>query len=98
MRWTGWRPVWPRPVPAICTWSFTPSPGGISPPQRTRRGAGLLAEAGARATPDAPLARLAMEADAAPGSAAVTLTVWPGGTPILTARAGFHGQHIHWLA
>lgn len=62
------------------------------------RGAALLTEAGARATPDAPLARLAMEADAAPGRAAVTLTVWPGGTPILMARAGFHGQHIHWLA
>ena len=62
------------------------------------KGLALLAAAGARATPDAPLAHLAMEADATPGSAAVTVTLWPGGTTHHLARAGFHGQHVRWLA
>lgn len=62
------------------------------------RGAALLAQAGASATPDAPLAHLAMEADDQPGSAGVTVTLWPGGTATPLARAGFHGQCIQWLA
>ncbi len=62
------------------------------------RGEAMLAAAGARATPEAPLARLAMEADATPGSAGVTLTLWPGGERHLLARAGFHGQFVHWQA
>ena len=67
------------------------------PPATQARGAALLAQAGARATADAPLAHLAMEADATPGSAALTLTLWPGGQTIPLGRAGFHGQWIHWL-
>lgn len=62
------------------------------------RGEALLAAAGARATPDAPLARLAMEADDTPGSAGVRLTLWPGGETRMLARAGFHGQFVRWLA
>ncbi len=57
-----------------------------------------LAEAGARATPERPLARVAMEADARPGSAALTLTVWPGGRPEALGRADFHGRRIDWGA
>lgn len=60
------------------------------------KGEALLADAGARATVDAPLARLAMEADSTPGSAGVTLTLWPGDETVTLARAGFHGQHIDW--
>lgn len=63
-----------------------------------QRGEALLAAAGARATAAAPLARLAMEADDTPGSAAVTLTLWPGGRTVMLARAGFHGQFVQWLA
>jgi hypothetical protein len=59
------------------------------------RGEALLAEAGASATPDAPLARLAMEADGGEG-AAVTLTLWPGGEVIPLARADFHGRWVRW--
>ena len=66
------------------------------PPATQARGAALLAQAGARATPDAPLAHLAMEADTTPGSAALTLTLWPGGQSLLLGRAGFHGQWIFW--
>jgi hypothetical protein len=60
------------------------------------RGEALFAKAGARATPDAPLARLAMEADGGEG-AAVTLTLWPGGEVIPLARADFHGRWLRWL-
>ena len=59
------------------------------------RGEALLAKAGARATAEAPLARLAMEADGKDG-AAVTLTLWPGGKTIALARADFHGRWLRW--
>ena len=60
------------------------------------RGEALLAKAGARATYDAPLARLGMEADGGDG-AAVTLTLWPSGKIVPLARADFHGRWIRWL-
>jgi len=58
--------------------------------------AAALNAAGARATRAAPLARLAMEADSTPGSAALTLTTWPGGTVTSLGRADFHGRHVKW--
>jgi hypothetical protein len=61
------------------------------------KGEALLSAAGAKATADAPLARLSMEADSAADGAAVTLTVWPGGTPRLIARTDFHGRWVRWL-
>ena len=63
------------------------------------RGAALLAAAGARATADAPLARLAMEADSTglPG-AALTLDLWPEGRRILMGRVDFHGRWVDWQA
>jgi hypothetical protein len=54
-----------------------------------------LDAAGADATADAPLAWLRMEGDGEP-SAAVTLTLWPGGETRLLARAGFHGERVRW--
>ncbi|NUB44189.1 DUF2332 family protein [Fertoebacter nigrum] len=68
------------------------------PPAAQARGEALLAAAGARATADAPLARLAMEADATPGSAAVTLNLWPGNVRLVMGRADFHGRWVEWLA
>lgn len=65
----------------------------LSPKDRAR-GEAVLAEAGARATADAPLARLAMEADGGTG-AGLTLTTWPGGTEPL-ARVDFHGRWVRW--
>jgi hypothetical protein len=53
-------------------------------------------EAGARATPDAPFARLWMEP--ANELADVRLKLWPGGAERLIARAGYHGVPTHWLA
>ncbi|WP_226552730.1 DUF2332 domain-containing protein [Celeribacter naphthalenivorans] len=68
-------------------------------PQDTQdRGEALLAEAGARATEDAPLARLAMEADGHGPGAKLTLTLWPGGTEYDLGRFDFHGRWIDWIA
>lgn len=60
------------------------------------RGEALLAEAGARATPEAPLARLGMEADGGGPGAALTLTFWPGGRPMPVGRFDYHGRWIDW--
>jgi hypothetical protein len=60
-------------------------------------GDAIVAEAGARASADAPLARLAMEADGGRG-AALTLTSWPGGEPQTLARVDFHGRWVEWAA
>lgn len=68
------------------------------PPATQARCEAALARAGAAATAAAPLARLAMEADASPGSAAVTLTLWPGGDTITLGRADFHGRAVTWTA
>ncbi|WP_349368212.1 DUF2332 family protein [Salinarimonas sp.] len=55
-----------------------------------------LAAAGARATPEVPLARVSMEADDRTGSAALTLTTWPGGGTRALGRADFHGRWVEW--
>lgn len=52
--------------------------------------------AGRQATANAPLAWLAMEADAVPEGAGITLRLWPGDRRIALGRAGFHGQWIDW--
>ena len=55
----------------------------------------VFAEAGARASRTAPLARLALE----PGGeeADLTLTTWPGGAERLLATSGYHGRPVRWL-
>lgn len=60
------------------------------------RVANALRSAGARATPDSPLAWLRMEADAE--LTRVDATLWPGGESSLIARAGYHGRPVRWLA
>ncbi len=58
-----------------------------------------LEEAGARATPEAPLARLSMEGDTRKGEGApITLTLWPGGHTIQLGRVDFHGRWVDWAA
>ncbi len=66
------------------------------PDDLKQAGETVIAEAGARATPDAPLARLQMEADATPGGAAMTLQIWPGGEKQEIGRADFHGRWVEW--
>lgn len=62
----------------------------------------LLEEAGARATPQAPLAWLRLEPpartlagrDSASGLAELRLTLWPGGSERVLAHAGYHGRPV----
>ena len=68
------------------------------PPQTQARGEAALAQAGARATPEAPLARLSMEADGTPKSAALTLQLWDGtassGQIVPLGRIDYHGRFL----
>lgn len=63
------------------------------------RAEAVLAEAGARASAAAPLARLAMEPDPPQEPAApmrVRLTTWPGGVTRELGVAGPHGPPVRW--
>ncbi|PWE31028.1 DUF2332 domain-containing protein [Pararhodobacter marinus] len=62
------------------------------------RGTRLMEEAGARATPDAPLAWLSYEADGTSPGAALTLRLWPGNRTLDLGRADFHGRWVDWRA
>lgn len=69
------------------------------PPAAQARGQALIEAAGAQATPNRPLAWLAMETDGdTKGSkgAALTLRLWPGDFTISLGRADFHGRWIDW--
>jgi len=65
------------------------------PPGRRAEGDALIASAGATATAEAPLARIAMEADGEP-EAALALTLWPGGETHALGRVDFHGRAVRW--
>ncbi len=54
-----------------------------------------IEDAGARATGDAPLAWMSMEAGTE--QADVRLTTWPSGESRVLARATFHGPPVRWL-
>lgn len=56
-----------------------------------------LAQAGARATPSAPLAWLRMEFYDSGAPAELRLTLWPGGAERVLARAHPHGEWAEWL-
>lgn len=56
----------------------------------------LLALAGAMATPDAPLALAAMEADGQDEGAGLSITLWPGGVRHAVGRCDFHGRWLDW--
>lgn len=66
------------------------------PPALQEEGEQLIAEAGARATDDAPLARLQLEGDGKPDGAALTLQIWPSGKKQDIGRADFHGRWVDW--
>ena len=58
-----------------------------------------LDAAGARATPDAPIARLRMEPrDPKDAFATLSLTLWPGGETRRLAKCDCHGRWIEWIA
>lgn len=70
-------------------WQYMPEP------TQTRITA-LLEAAATRATPEAPLAHFAFEPDERDGDGRMTLTIWPGGEPVILGRAHFHGAYARW--
>lgn len=58
----------------------------------------VIEAAGARATRQAPLAWLSLEADGLDPGAALTLTLWPGGERRTLGRADYHGRWVDWQA
>ncbi len=60
------------------------------------RVAAALADAGATATRDTPLAWLRFEPDGTRGTAAILLTLWPGGETRALGRGDYHGQFAEW--
>ena len=69
-------------------------------PQKAQaRGTQLIEAAGAKATPDTPLAWMQMETDGdrtGAVGAALTLRLWPGDITLNLGRADFHGRWINW--
>ena len=61
-------------------------------------GEALIAQAGLRASAEAPLAWLAYEGDGQAPGAALVLRLWPGDLRINLGRADFHGRWIDWQA
>jgi hypothetical protein len=71
-------------------WSYLPAP-------TQRRIRAILADAGARARPDAGLAHLAFESVDGTERSALALTLWPGGASRVLAEAHPHGRWVKWL-
>lgn len=65
------------------------------PPETQAACEQALEVAGARASKDAPLARLSMEADGGKG-AALSLWLWPEARKISLGRVDFHGRWLNW--
>lgn len=68
------------------------------PPETQARGRAMIEAAGAKATPDTPLAWVRFEADGATPGAAITLRLWPGDQHIALGRACYHGRWVQWNA
>jgi len=66
------------------------------PADRQAAGTAMIAQAGATATPDAPLAWFGMENDGGKRGAALTLRLWPGDVTLNLGRADFHGRWTNW--
>lgn len=66
------------------------------PPEARSAGEAIIAEAGSRATEAAPLARLQMEMDDDPDSAALSLQIWPTGETRELGRIDPHGRWVKW--
>lgn len=82
------------PSPGILTLVFHTIAWQYLTPGARAEGDALMSAAGARATEDAPLARVAMEANG--DAAALTLQLWPGAVIIPLGRADYHGRWVSW--
>lgn len=66
------------------------------PPDARARGEAIIAEAGSRATEDAPLARLQIEMDDNPDGVTLSLQIWPTGERRELGRTDPHGRWVKW--
>lgn len=66
------------------------------PVEKQKLGEKLIADAGDKATENAPLAWFGMENDGGERGAALTLRLWPGDTTLHLGRADFHGRWVDW--
>lgn len=66
------------------------------PPDARALGESIITEAGSRATTDAPLARLQMEADEGSDGVTLSLQIWPTGERRELGRADPHGRWLRW--
>lgn len=66
------------------------------PEAAKKLGRDIIEQAGARATPSAPLFLLAMEPDGGSPGAGLRLDAWPDGSSEELARVDFHGRWIKW--
>ena len=60
------------------------------------KGRAMIEAAGAKATPDAPIAWFGLETDGKSPGGAMTLRVWPGDVTLPLGRADYHGRWIDW--
>ena len=95
-RWLPMR-LW-QPVPGTVHVIYHSIAWTYQDPVEQEKNQKVIEAAGARASRQAPLAWLRLEADGEDPGAALTLTLWPGGEERLLARADYHGRWIDWKA
>ena len=87
-----------RPKPGVATVIYHSSFIQYPPPETRRAIFVAIAQAGERATTEAPFAWLRMEPPMDGGLDEVRLTLWPDGRERLLARVHAHGATVEWLA
>jgi hypothetical protein len=83
-----------RPRKGVVTVVYHSVVAEYLPAEARERFHATLAEAGSRATAEAPLAWVRLEPISAVRSHGVTATVWPGGSERLLATSGAHGTNV----
>lgn len=87
-----------EPAPNVATVIYHTIAWQYFPAAQQREGTALIENMGARATNEAPLAWLSLEADGQDPGAAFTLRLWPGNHTVVLGRADFHGRWVDWKA
>lgn len=84
------------PRPGVCRMLVHTIVWQYMPTATQARIEAALARAIAAATADTPIARFAFEPDNEGNDGRMTLTVWPGGDPVILGRGHFHGRYARW--
>ncbi|MDD9909457.1 MAG: DUF2332 family protein [Ahrensia sp.] len=85
-----------QPVSGQCSVIYSTIAWQYLPHEARATGETVIRAAGARATADAPLAWLRVEADGDSPGAGIHLVLWPSGQDIALGRADFHGRWLDW--